>query len=194
MTRLILGSVAAALLSASSAALAVPLQWTVHDLDFGSGASITGNFVFDAAVGGAAGYSDVNLTLSGAIVPSFDGVYDAIASAPGVGSGLLVAYMSATGGGTGDPGIALFFNPDLSDTGAAVAVDTFAYGTCATTTGDTCGDSILAAEVHFQPDGAATSARLPLDTPVPAMVGLLGLAVVGLGVLRRRRMTQGWRL
>jgi hypothetical protein len=185
MTRLILGSVAAVLLSASSAALAVPLQWTVHDLDFGSGASITGSFVFDAAVGGGAGYSDVNLTLSGAIVASFDGVYDAIASAPGVGSGLLVAYMSATGGGTGDPGIGLVFNPDLSDSGATVAVDIFAYGTCATTTGDTCGDSILAAEQHFQPDGAATSARLPLDTPVPAMAGLLGLAVVGLGLLRR---------
>lgn len=160
------------------AAGASPIQWTLADVLFEDGATASGSFIYDADTDT---FSDILVTTTaGAFAPAavytslvVGGPGDAVLTPAGgdlTGAGALqlVFYFPLTNAGGIVPLVDLFFLQFSSYEGACV---------------DAACNTIDFARLMV--DGVVIGAPAPV-VPVPAAAWLLGSALAGLGMLRRR--------
>jgi hypothetical protein len=163
---------AVGLLLCAGSASAVPLTWTFYNMRTVSGITVSGSFMFDAAVGGVAGFSNVNITSS---VP---GVYTAVGD--GIASGLFAYTPKAGVDQTGQPAVFFFFPAAL--TGAGGTLNFVLNVTPIAGTG-TCNNAACTNIAYIGNNATLVSGSVSTIAPTPVTVTVPTLNQWGLLIL-----------
>lgn len=152
-------SLATVLLVAAGSAQAMSVTWSFQDAILNDGTSLTGSFKFDASVGGAAGFSNFDLSTedgSGLIAQTYNGV------TPLAGS---IGFLAIAGG----QGLGTAFGNLLTNAGGKIGID--------------FGSELGTAGPRFIESGGVESggvggAAVSLAEPVALTIFLIGLAAL----------------
>jgi hypothetical protein len=154
-------------------AQAAPVTWLVSGFGFDDGGTLSGSFVFDAAVGS---YSDIHLTTTAGGNAAGATYGDPFPRSPGNGL-VLLAVADDTLPLPGQPLLVMLWDEELSDAGGTAHLS-FGYEGFVADDLSTPGLRVLTTigEVHSA-------------VPEPGSMTLVGLALTGLAWSRRRPAT-----
>ncbi len=166
-------------LSFASTAGAVPVLWTLTDVEFDDTGTASGSFVYDADLDA---FSAISVTTSGGSLPgaTYTDLFDG-----GANDALIVE--DALADQTGAPGLQLIFTSPLANAGGVVDLLLFGFPSFATfeqtCVNPTCSSATI--------DRVVVSGGLigSAVVPIPAAGWLLLSAIAALGSWRRRGLT-----
>jgi hypothetical protein len=170
-----------ALSIASVCASAAPVLWTLAGVTFGDGGTASGTFVYDAT-GNVFSAINISTTTGSARTGA---TYHFVSNGFPPGAGGVLVVTSAAVNQMGSPAFALFFTPNLSNSGGTVSL-----------TGQeaNCGDPgcvVPSPPARFVTAGSAVGTPTgppPPGTPAPPtlVLTLMGIGAAGIYEMRRR--------
>ena len=163
------------------AASANDVTWNLSDVTFTDGGTATGSFVYNA---------DTNTVSSIDIITTFGAAFggaDYTAVDPGYApfssgmSDFVVVPNAPLTDFTGTPALDLIFTSLLTDAGGTVSLDP---GTSELTCDATCGSE---GPAFYRSISAGEVTTLLVSTPEPSAILLLGLGLIGLCIVAKRK-------
>jgi PEP-CTERM motif len=183
-TRLITRLLSALVLMTAFSAMATPVTWNLKNVVFADGGTASGSFVFDADFVGGRGYSNIAITTSN--LGGFGATYGTMNPNSLQNATLLIALAATppfAADLTGTPLLAVSFASALTNSGGTVNIlfpfpTGFTFeSTCANT-----GCSAASGNIRNFVSGQVTT-----NVPEPSTMALAALALLGVGLVKRRK-------
>jgi hypothetical protein len=183
-TRLIARLLSALVLMTAFSAMATPVTWNLKNVVFTDGGTASGSFVFDADFVGGGGYSNIAITTS--TVGTFGATYGSPNPAT-PGSAFFFLPLAATPPFAADltdtPLLVMSFASALTNSGGTLDIllpplTVFAFESSCANTGCL---AVVAARRRF------VSGQVTTNVPEPSTMALAALALLGVGLVKRRK-------